>query len=213
MELKQIYKSLQNVQEHMLNNPIAKAGENKFQKYKYRGIDQIIQAFAQPLADNNILTVTQPELKVSTKHLDDKTTITRVAGTLRFISTKDGSYVDRSYVGHSKSNQGKDLEAARSFAYRNALLETFCVPFEQVEPELEGVDPTQPSDEVADGSDTLMDDYIKDLNACKNLDEAKKVYQEYEKETKLTCDPDQATKLILEFTKLATAKKESLQND
>ena len=62
MELKQIYKSLQNVQEHMLSNPIAKAGENKFQKYKYRGIDQIIQAFAQPLADNNILTVKQNTL-------------------------------------------------------------------------------------------------------------------------------------------------------
>ena len=32
MELKQIYKSLQNVQEHMLSNPIAKAGGKQISK-------------------------------------------------------------------------------------------------------------------------------------------------------------------------------------
>lgn len=201
-----IYEALRNVQNYMYQNPIAKEGVNTFQKYKYRGIDQIIQAFSKPLHDNNILTVVQPDLKVSTKFLEDgRSTLTRVVGTLRFISTEDGSYVDRSYVGHSKSQQGKDLESARSFAYRNSLLETFCVPFEGVvEPELEGIDKDAPA---KDGSEevsmfyTLIDDFKKDLAKCQDVASAKKVYLNYKKAADLSGDEEIQKKLILEYTK------------
>lgn len=196
-----IYTALKNVQNYMYLNPIAKEGVNTFQKYKYRGIDQIIQAFSKPLHDNNVLTVVQPDLKVSTKFLEDgRSTLTRVVGTLRFISTEDGSHVDRSYVGHSKSQQGKDLESARSFAYRNALLETFCVPFEGVvEPELEGIDKDAPAE--AEVEDNVVDDFKKDLAKCKNQDEAKELYLNYKKATDLSGDEETQKKLILEFTK------------
>jgi hypothetical protein len=197
-----IYEALRNVQNYMYQNPIAKEGVNTFQKYKYRGIDQIIQAFSKPLHDNNILTVVQPDLKVSTKFLEDgRSTLTRVVGTLRFISTEDGSYVDRSYVGHSKSQQGKDLESARSFAYRNSLLETFCVPFEGVvEPELEGIDKDAPAE---NGSEevSIIDDFKKDLAQCQDVASAKEVYLNYKKVADLSGDEEIQKKLILEYTK------------
>lgn len=197
-----IYEALRNVQNYMYQNPIAKEGVNTFQKYKYRGIDQIIQAFSKPLHDNNILTVVQPDLKVSTKFLEDgRSTLTRVVGTLRFISTEDGSYVDRSYVGHSKSQQGKDLESARSFAYRNSLLETFCVPFEGVvEPELEGIDKDAPAE---NGSEevSIIDDFKKDLAKCQDVASAKEVYLNYKKVADLSGDEEIQKKLILEYTK------------
>lgn len=197
-----IYEALRNVQNYMYQNPIAKEGVNTFQKYKYRGIDQIIQAFSKPLHDNNILTVVQPDLKVSTKFLEDgRSTLTRVVGTLRFISTEDGSYVDRSYVGHSKSQQGKDLESARSFAYRNSLLETFCVPFEGVvEPELEGVDKDAPAENESEEV-SIIDDFKKDLAKCQDLDSGKEVYLNYKKVADLSGDEEIQKKLILEFTK------------
>jgi len=197
-----IYEALRNVQNYMYQNPIAKEGVNTFQKYKYRGIDQIIQAFSKPLHDNNILTVVQPDLKVSTKFLEDgRSTLTRVVGTLRFISTEDGSYVDRSYVGHSKSQQGKDLESARSFAYRNSLLETFCVPFEGVvEPELEGIDKDAPAENESEEV-SIIDDFKKDLDKCQDLDSGKEVYLNYKKVADLSGDEEIQKKLILEFTK------------
>jgi len=188
----------------MIKNPIAKEGVNSFQKYKYRGIDQIIQSFSKPLHDNSILTVVQPDLKVSTKFLEDgRSTLTRVVGTLRFISTEDGSYIDRSYVGHSKSQQGKDLESARSFAYRNALLETFCVPFEGVvEPELEGVDESAPVDE--EESFDIVDDFKKEI-AGKSGEEAKEIFNKYEKIAVLSNDRDTRVQLGKEFAKLVSS--------
>ena len=172
MAKEKIYEALQNVQTYMMHNPIAKEGVNNYQKYKYRGIDQIIQSFSKPLYENKILTIVQPDLNVSTKFIDGKNTLTRVVGTLRFLCTEDGSYVDRSYVGHSLSQQAKDLEAARSFAYRNALLETFCVPFEGVvEPELEGVDEnSKPENDQQEMS--MIDEFKKELKKLKTKEEA-----------------------------------------
>jgi len=204
MTAPKIYKALKGVQDYMIKNPIAKEGVNSFQKYKYRGIDQIIQSFSKPLHDNSVLTVVQPDLKVSTKFLDDgRSTLTRVVGTLRFISTEDGSYVDRSYVGHSKSQQGKDLESARSFAYRNALLETFCVPFEGVvEPELEGVDESAQVDE--EESFDIVDDFKKEV-AGKSGEEAKEIFNKYEKIAVLSNDRDTRVQLGKEFAKLVSS--------
>jgi len=203
MSNQKIYTALKNVQDYMYSNPIAKEGVNTFQKYKYRGIDQIIQSFSKPLHDNNLLTVVQPDLKVSTKFLDDgKSTLTRIVGTLRFISTEDGSFIDRSYVGHSKSQQGKDLESARSFAYRNALLETFCVPFEGVvEPELEGVDKNTPL-ENSDEDANMVDDFTKEIKACANKEKAKDIYRKYEKVANLSGDEETKKQLVLAFAKV-----------
>jgi hypothetical protein len=204
MTTPKIYKALKGVQDYMIKNPIAKEGVNSFQKYKYRGIDQIIQSFSKPLHDNSVLTVVQPDLKVSTKFLEDsRSTLTRVVGTLRFISTEDGSYIDRSYVGHSKSQQGKDLESARSFAYRNALLETFCVPFEGVvEPELEGVDEAAPVDE--EESFDIVDDFKKEITG-KSGEEAKEIFNKYEKIAVLSNDRDTRVQLGKEFAKLVSS--------
>jgi len=203
MSNQKIYTALKNVQDYMYLNPIAKEGVNTFQKYKYRGIDQIIQSFSKPLHDNKVLTVVQPDLKVSTKFLDDgKSTLTRIVGTLRFISTEDGSFIDRSYVGHSKSQQGKDLESARSFAYRNALLETFCVPFEGVvEPELEGVDKNMPIED-SDEQINMVDDFIKEIKACANKEKAKDIYKKYEKVANLSGDEETKKQLVLAFAKV-----------
>ena len=91
MTTPKIFNALQNVQEHMFQNPIGKDGVNSFQKYKYRGIDQVIQSFSKPLFENKILTVVQPELDVKTDYQSDgKTTYTTINGTIRFYCTEDG---------------------------------------------------------------------------------------------------------------------------
>ena len=198
----QVYKALQNIQEFLFKNPIGKDMVNSFQKYKYRGIDQVIQTFSKPLYENKILTVVQPDLRVSTKIMEDgRTTLTRVVGTLRFICTEDGSHVDRSYVGHSKSQQGKDLESARSFAYRNALLETFCVPFEEiVEPELEGVDKEAPSED-GDTSESFLADFESELKKAKNIEQKTAILKRFDKAAELEGNKELRVQLNLRFQK------------
>jgi hypothetical protein len=203
MAKEKIYEALQCVQEYMVLNPIAKEGVNNYQKYNYRGIDQIIQSFSKPLFENKILTIVQPGLNVSTKFIDGKNTLTRVVGTLRFLCTEDGSFIDRSYVGHSLSQQAKDLEAARSFAYRNALLETFCVPFEGVvEPEMEGVDknskPEADQEEVS-----IIEEFKTQLRKVyKDKEKALKLFQQYDKVAELSNDKETRVQLNLLYSKV-----------
>ena len=194
-----INSALQSVQKYMMENPIALSAENKFQGYKYRGIKEVIQAFSKPLAENNIIVLPQ-NIKVSTKFLEDgKNTLTRITGEVRLYCTLDGSYIERSYEGHSKSNQGKDLEAAKSFAFRDALLETFCVPFESVvEPEMEGID--KPDEPVDEHSQTVTA-FISDLEGLIDADDAEDVLKNYVKAAELSGDRELLKKINLEYIK------------
>mgnify|MGYP001257421135 FL=1 len=199
MTTQKINTALQNVQKYMMENPIALSAENKFQGYKYRGIKEVIQAFSKPLAENNIIVLPQ-NIKVSTKFLEDgKNTLTRITGEVRLYCTLDGSYIERSYEGHSKSNQGKDLEAAKSFAFRDALLETFCVPFESVvEPEMEGVDE---SDEPVDESQETVNAFVTDLEGLIDESDAEEVFKNYSKAAELSGDRELLKKINLEYIK------------
>ena len=137
MSKTKIYEALQNVQEYVHKEGIKKDSHNSFNNYDYRSIDQVIESFSKPLRQNKVLTAIQPDLEIAIKAFDDGVTMTKISGTLRFISCEDGSYVDVMYAGQSKSKQGKDLEAAKSFAFKTSLLSTFCVPFSEGEPEEE----------------------------------------------------------------------------
>lgn len=137
MSKTKIYEALQNVQEYVHKEGIKKDSHNSFNNYDYRSIDQVIESFSKPLRQNKVLTAIQPNLEIAIKAFDDGITMTKISGTLRFISCEDGSYVDVMYAGQSKSKQGKDLEAAKSFAFKTSLLSTFCVPFSEGEPEEE----------------------------------------------------------------------------
>ena len=66
MDIPKIYNAMANVQQYMVENPIGKNDENKFQKYKYRGIEAVVQAFSKPLKENQIILLPQ-EVKVSTR--------------------------------------------------------------------------------------------------------------------------------------------------
>jgi len=132
-----IYEALQNVQEYVHKEGIEKDSHNSFNNYDYRSIDKVIESFSKPLRQNKILTAIQPDLEIVIKPFDGGVTMTKLSGTLRFLSCEDGSYIDVMYAGQSKSKQGKDLEAAKSFAFKTSLLSTFCVPFSEGEPEEE----------------------------------------------------------------------------
>tara|TARA_B100000900_G_scaffold411545_1_gene431436 strand:- start:271 stop:897 length:627 start_codon:yes stop_codon:yes gene_type:complete len=198
MDIPKIYNAMANVQQYMVENPIGKNDENKFQKYKYRGIETVVQAFSKPLKENQIILLPQ-EVKVSTRYKNEKTSLTRITGSLRFVCLEDGSYLERSYEGHSESTQGKDLEAAKSFAYRDALLETFCVPFEQVEPET-----TDEENEEQFQEPALIDEFKKDLEKAGTKKEKVEVFKNYDKAAELEGDEETRVKLNLIYSKEAS---------
>tara|TARA_Y100000361_G_scaffold153537_1_gene175619 strand:+ start:3022 stop:3618 length:597 start_codon:yes stop_codon:yes gene_type:complete len=195
MTVSKIYGAMKAVQEHMREHPIAKTEKNEYQNYNYRGIESVVQAFSKPLAENSIILLPQA-VKVSTRFINPKTTLTRITGTLRFLCLEDGSHVERSYEGHSISTQGKDLGAAKSFAYRDALLETFCVPFEQTEPEV-----VDPEHEEGFTEPTLIDEFKKDLENAKTKEDKLEIFKNYDKAAELEGDKDTRVQLSLVYNK------------
>jgi len=180
MSKPEIYGALANVQAYLQENPIAKDGENKFQKYKYRGIDQVYQTFSPALAKNKILTVLlEPkgeDRPLISADAEGKKTSTIIEGTLRLLSLEDGSFVDTAYIGQSTSSQGKDLQAARSFAYRDALIQFFCVPFDEtVEPEQEENPPIGPDEQ----DEAFLKQFKEDLGSAKDEDGMKAIYDQW----------------------------------
>ena len=195
-----IYESLANVQSWLIENPIEKSKFNSFSKYDYRGIDDVYASFAKPLCDNKIVTNFLPDLKIRVRTLDDgKTTESMLKGTIRFLSLEDGSFVDTAYVGKSKSTQGRDLEAAKSFAYRDALIQFFCVPFEQtVEPEEVGDDDKAPED-------SLLDMFKGEIANAKSKADQEKVFKKFDKAANLAEDKTVREQVGLHYAKVVGA--------
>jgi len=192
-----IFGALANIQEYLLENPIEKSKYNSFSKYNYRGIDDVYASLAKPLAMNKVTTNFLPDLKVRTRLSEDgKTSYSLLKGTLRFLSLEDGSYVDTAYVGQSKSTQGRDLEAAKSFA----LIQFFCVPFEQtVEPEMVG-DEGEPEEEK------IFDMFVSEISKVTDKTQQEKIFRNYDKVATLAGDKEAREKINLHYTKMAGAK-------
>src|SRR5210317_719727 len=191
-ENSKIFNALANIQEYLLENPIEKSKYNSFSKYNYRGIDDVYASLAKPLAMNKVTTNFLPDLKVRTRLSEDgKTSYSLLKGTLRFLSLEDGSYVDTAYVGQSKSTQGRDLEAAKSFAYRDALIQFFCVPFEQtVEPEMVG-DEDEPAEEK------IFDMFVSEISKVTDKTQQEKIFKNYDKVATLAGDKEAREKINL----------------
>ncbi len=198
-----IYGALSKVQAYLQENPISKDGKNSFQKYNYRGIDQVYETFSPVLAQNSILTVllgpNGEERPLVSAAAEGKKSSTTIEGTLRLLSLEDGSYVDTAYLGQSTSVQGKDLQAARSFAYRDALIQTFCVPFEgTVEPEEEELPPTNPDEQ----DEILLKQFEDQLSSSADADGKKAIYNEWIQTTEASENNSLRNKITIKYTEV-----------
>tara|TARA_R100000742_G_C4279636_1_gene104881 strand:- start:8490 stop:9125 length:636 start_codon:yes stop_codon:yes gene_type:complete len=202
MKLPKINSALQSIQKHMLKEGIKANARNKQMGYEYRSIKDIYTAFAKPLSDNNVILLPQ-DVKVSTKFLEDnKNSLTRITGTMRFYCTEDGSWVDRSYEGHSKSAQQKCLEAAKSFALRSCLLETFCVPFEgMTEPEEEAHIGNEEEAPAVERVFDEVNEMVQELKGAKSMEEAKGIFARHDKAAEICGDKALQVKLNVAYAK------------
>lgn len=112
--------------------PIAKARRNEQQGYSFRGIDDVMNAFAPILAEygvtprvKGIETVSENEV-VSNSGTRGWRTVKRL--TIAFTD-EYGDSVDVVSDGEAIDYGDKGSNKAMSVAYREAFFKTFCVPF------------------------------------------------------------------------------------
>lgn len=128
-----IYAALAAVASEIAQVGVGKDRENKDQKYKFRGVDDMYNALAPILARNKVVVV--PNV---VDHTMEQYTTTSGKGMWRsiadveynFYSGEDGSCVRARVIGEGADSGDKSLNKALSAAYKYAMMQTFCIPVE-----------------------------------------------------------------------------------
>jgi hypothetical protein len=136
MEGKSIYKQLSDIQKAI---PVIEKGQrNDFQKYNFRGIDDIYNNLSGILANNQVLIlpkiINQHFETIYTEKGNDKKVAFKVYYVVEFtfLSLIDGSSVVMSMAGEGADASDKTTGKAMSNTYKYALAEMFMIPFEDI---------------------------------------------------------------------------------
>ncbi len=121
------------VSAELAKDGISKDRNNQQQGYKFRGIDDCLNALAPLMASHGLVIIPECLERTVTERE------TRTGGQLfyvvvrvkyRFYSTEDGSTVDAYVFGEAMDSADKATNKAMSAAYKYAVIQTFCIPTE-----------------------------------------------------------------------------------
>jgi len=141
----EVYKAIARVSAALAEEGIAKSQKNAAQNFKFRGIDQVLNALAPVLAKNELVIIpkvisAQKTEKITDKSFtDDKGNFIKKESILFYvsvqmefdlISAKDGSKHTATTYGEAMDSGDKATNKAMSAAYKYMALLTFCIPTE-----------------------------------------------------------------------------------
>lgn len=130
--MKNIYQSIADIMQEVPS--ISKEKINKQQGFKYRGIDDVMNAFQPILAKNRVFIV--PEVIDQTR--EERTT--KNGGNLIYSICKikfkffaeDGSFVEAVTIGEGMDSADKSTNKAMAVAMKYAMFQVFCIPTEEM---------------------------------------------------------------------------------
>ena len=166
MEEKLIYQKIADIMKEI--GAIGKTQKNKTQGFMYRGIDDVYGALQPLLAKHEVFTIPQ----VLEEHSEERQT--KAGGTLIYrilriqytFFTVDGSSISCIVIGEGMDSGDKAANKAMAVGHKYALLQTFCIPTEDVK------DPDAESHEVKPKEITIDQwNQIKSIGAGKKLTE------------------------------------------
>lgn len=142
---KAVYTAIKHVMEDMAKLGVGKNQTNTAQNFRYRGVDDVMDALAPSLAKHGLIIVPHVTDRISTERE------ARNGGTLfhtllkidyDFICVNDGSMERVGPVyGEAMDSGDKATNKAMATAYKYACIQTFCIP-------ITGDDPDAQSHEV-----------------------------------------------------------------
>ena len=128
-----VYAAIASVMGDLAKSGISKDQTNTFDKYKFRGIDDVYNALAPLLSKHGLLILP----RVLERHSEERTSqkggavfYITVAVEFDFIAAADGSkHTIRAY-GEAMDRGDKGTNKAMTAAYKYACFEAFCIPTE-----------------------------------------------------------------------------------
>lgn len=142
MAEKNIYAAINAVMQEV--GAVGKNKQNKEQKYEYRGIDDVMSALAPAMQKNGVFVTP----RIIDSHRGEKdgrySKLLYAVLTVEYtFHALDGSSVTAVVMGEGMDSGDKATNKAMSAAFKYALLQTFCIPTEEL------IDSEKDSPEVA----------------------------------------------------------------
>lgn len=127
----EVYSAIADITGELSKIGIAKDSQNISQKYKFRGIDAVLQTLSPLLAKHRLIVL--PRVVAHEQNEYKTSSGGRMVNTILdvdfdFVSAKDGSKHTVRTVGEAMDSADKSSNKAMSAAYKYAAFLTFCIP-------------------------------------------------------------------------------------
>ena len=138
-EGKGVYAAISAVQKELAETGIKKTQENTFDRYKFRGIDDLYN-FLGPVLARNALVIFP---KVTNREMIERATqkggvqIHTIIDVEYTFAGPDGSFITVPVTGEAMDRGDKSINKAMSAAYKLACFQTFCIPLDGQDSEQE----------------------------------------------------------------------------
>lgn len=160
---------------------VGKDGFNTNQKYKFRGIDAVVNAVGPAFREHGVIAT--PEVETSTFR-DVKTSGGKPSRectlTVRYrFYGPAGDFIEAVVPGESMDSGDKGAAKAMSVAYRIALLQVLCIPTDDVDPDESSYERAEPMYERVDPSDEAKElmDKVRAATAMPGLLKARELIE------------------------------------
>jgi len=148
---------------------VKKGQTNTFDKYQFRGIDQVYDALAPILSDVGLVIIPKlqsKESEIRQSKKGDSLNFVNVIVEFDLVSSADGSKCSAVFPGEGMDRSDKATSKAMTAAYKYMCFEVFCIPFDV--PDADAETPELGSAQFAKE--------VEQLESCKDLPELQAVW-------------------------------------
>lgn len=129
-----VYQAINAVQQELAQTGIGKDSENKFDGYKFRGIDAVYNHLSPLLAKHGLCILPRMVARASEERQSAKggaLFYVTVEAEFDFVSAEDGTKHTVRTFGEAMDRGDKATNKAMSAAYKYAAFQAFCIPTEE----------------------------------------------------------------------------------
>lgn len=159
-----IYEAICGVMEDV--GAVKKTDENTYDKYKYRGIDAVMNALQPALIKHHVFVTPEVIEQKREERLSKQggALIYSVTTVKYTFYTDDGSSVSAVVIGEAMDRGDKSMNKAMSAAFKYACFQTFCIPTEEmIDSEKDSPEPAATPEERVPMATAKQIAYIQNL--------------------------------------------------
>lgn len=184
-----IYKAISGVMSDIGAVGKDKEFKSKYGGYKFRGIDDVMNALHPAMVKNKIFVV--PEILEQ-----ERSSRQAASGTAMVVSickikytfyAEDGSFVEAIVIGEGMDTGDKATNKAMSIAFKYACFQVFCIPTEDMD-DPDGERPELDENKIQEKTTKASAQKKQDAKPSEDLAEKQQAEQEVSLESKITAD-------------------------